>query len=310
MENYHNPSFVINYIKDIIDDQRLNEWNNKKSSSGILKVFKNQMIDKQLAEELWKHLNLKPTVYKCILSMQENTIITGYLKAKVTKKEEDAFCPFCKKVASVNHILLCCKLSNSFRNTRHDNICWYIYERLCLIMKIYNDNNSKIINNNLITIKYNKNIIESGTKFDDQIITCIRPDIYLHLKEQNIIYLFEITVCADKYIDDRFISKFDKYKLLQRYLVSLKYCKQCVIIPVVFSISGFVHFKSREMLDFLGLQLNWIKMCRNICVESALELIRILSNTRSMSKAHPISDVPEVVKNVDCVDNTNEMSED
>ena len=125
-----------------------------------------------------------------------------------------------------------------------------------------------------ITVMFNTNIIEN--RVAESIAR--RPDIYLEDRGKKKGYIIDVTIVCDSKIREAYIRKVGKYYRLQERIRRDRNMRFVRIIPVVFTISGFIHKKSAKELKELGLKIDYPIIIKNMLVQEMKEVMYYVTN--------------------------------
>jgi len=121
----------------------------------------------------------------------------------------------------------------------------------------------------------NKNII----KADGIESYARRPDIYLENRKEKKAYILDVTIVADENISRAYIKKVAKYWRLQEKVRSERELTYVRIIPIVFTINGFIHKKSTiELKKALGLKIKYEELIKNTLINEMKDLMYYITN--------------------------------
>ena len=106
----HDMKGVLNDIQKELENYHYNRWCKCKNGN-FPQLLKDKSINPIVTIKAWKRLNIKKSAFIQVVKLQENAIITGNRKSKITGNEGDKYCKYCgDKIASINHILFSCPL--------------------------------------------------------------------------------------------------------------------------------------------------------------------------------------------------------
>ena len=121
----------------------------------------------------------------------------------------------------------------------------------------------------------NKNIIT--TSINDSFAK--RPDIYLENRTEKKAYIIDVTIMTEDKISRAYIKKVTKYWALQEKVRRERDMRYVRIIPVVFTINGFVHKKSiTELKKELQLKIDYAAIIKNTLIKEMKDLMYYVAN--------------------------------
>ena len=208
-------------------------------------------VELKYTVEAWKLLNIKKSAFIQIVRIQENALFLGARRAAITKDENLKYCYHCPQnlIVTIPHILLSCVITKKRQLQSHDCICMEIYRNIiqnyCKMSDEINES-VKCINteDGTITVIFNTNVIENRV-----VVSIVRrPDIYLEVRGKKKGYLIDVTIVCDSKFREAYIRKVGNYYRLHERVRRDRDMRFVRVIPLVFTISGFIHKKSVKEL--------------------------------------------------------------
>ena len=194
------------------EEKRLEDWEKKVLHGQYLRQTKEVRSDQCRA---WiQNRDLKREKESLLLAVQNQSIRTNLVKAKIDKSQGDSLCRMCRKVdESIDPIVSgCSKLAQKEYKRRHDNlgkIVHWKFARKCNFEardKWYEHEPEKVLENEDHKILWDFSIQT------DHVIEPRRLDLVVVDKKEKICKIIDFAVPRDSRIEEKEKDKIEKYQ--------------------------------------------------------------------------------------------------
>ena len=210
-------------------------------------------INGKMSNTIQYNWKLDDFLYKFYIKAKLNILATNFTKFIWNRQANpNPNCTTCNKTESVAHLLNGCNRFKNFYTRRHDRVC----EKLAIVFR-------KEIQN--VNVYENKLVGTLLPDLHDRLanIQHRKPDIFIINNEHKSIFIVEVTVCYDIYIEMAQESKTERYEPLCLFLRSVGYKVELFIM--CFGSLGTITNKSYNAMTKLQLSntmsKNTLKWC-------------------------------------------------
>ena len=256
--------------KKRIQEEKKNNWHEKKMHGQFLKEIEKSHIDTELT---WKWLqkgDLKGETEALITSCQDQAIATNYYKAKILKTSADPKCRLCKvEPETIQHIMSACPiLAKKEYLERHDAVAsclhWNVckYYNLKVAEKWYEHMPAPVTESEKVTIIWNMQLQT------DRYIQASKPDLIIKDRQLNTCLIIDVAVPSDYNLVQKEAEKISKYRDLEIEIKRMWKMKT-KIIPAVIGATGAVAKSAVKHISEIPGKHNLVALQKTVLLKSA-----------------------------------------
>ena len=234
------PTAIFNHIKNQHMTKRIARFKTKVSQGRILNT---SGIDYQISNHYLSKTELSDNLVKFILKCRLQLLECNSLLNLYYPQAYQNACPLCNNQSdTVSHILNGCMDFRNMHIRRHDRIVNHIHQEITR-----HQPNLTVYNNCIVTA----NMFSSESHGLYQNIQHNKPDLLIIDDHNKKVYVVEVSVPFDDFMDRCYQTKFDYYQPLSE-LITVDTDYTCKVVVLIVGSTGCVHKKVVTGLKMLG----------------------------------------------------------
>ncbi|KAL0878572.1 hypothetical protein ABMA27_003656 [Loxostege sticticalis] len=234
-------------------------------------------VDKNASNAWLRRGELFPETEAFMLAIQDQVIATRNYRKHITKELTFDLCRHCNSAPeTIQHITGACKtLVQSDYKHRHDQVASIIHQYLA--------HKHNIISQKAPYYKYSPAVVSENNNFKiywdrtiltDKTIHFNRPDITIHDKNNNIVYLIDIAIPNTHNLQSTVSEKISKYQDLAIELKTQWHAHTVYIVPIVISSTGVVPTSLNKSLEVLQISPKIIPLLQKAVILNTCRITR------------------------------------
>ena len=255
-------------------EERLEDWEEKVLHGQYLRQTK-----KVRGNQCWAWLqngDLKRETESLTVAVQNQSIRTSLVKAKIDKSQGDSLCRMCRKLdESIDHIVSGLEVYAQKEYRRHDNLGKIVHWKLArrcnfeAVDKWYEHEPESVLENEDYKILWDF-IIQT-----DHVIEARRPDLVVVDKKERSCKIIDFAVPGDSRIGEKEKDKIEKYQDLGKELQKIWNVK-VKIIPLVVGSLGAIPKQFGNRLKQIGITVGTAQVQKVVLLGTARILRKFL----------------------------------
>ena len=233
-----------------------------------------ETIDKDSIYLWLKKGDMKIETEGLLTAAQDQALQTNSLRS-IYNNKESPLCRLCKeRTETVEHLISgCTTLAGKEYKERHDkNIHWHLCGKYGIerTETWWSHEPEAVVENQDVKILWDFNV------YTDRKITARRPDIVMIDKTRKTAKLIDVSIPADRRIDEKEKEKIEKYQELRIELERLWEMKT-MTVPIVIGSLGAISKQFKEHLQRLNIEkISLIDIQKTVLLQTAHILRRVL----------------------------------
>lgn len=270
-------------------ETQMANWRRKELHGRYINIIDQSHINKQASLGWLTHGNLFPETEGFICAIQDQVIPTRSYRRYIMKDNsvDNVNCRLCGEVnETIEHLMNGCrKLAARDYTNRHNNVARIVHRELCLqyglvskSVAYYIYTPERVLENDKCLVYWDREILT------DRTVQHNRPDIFLHDKTTNRIYLIEVSVPAPVNIERKNTEKIEKYVPLAEDVKDVRRVENVIIIPIIIGSTGEIPTKLIDNMKTLNMKKNVYLEMQKAAILGTCNIIRKTLNMDNSSQ--------------------------